>query len=236
MTALVSLDDPRWRVEDLACARTGCSLAGFEYLQALLDDPRNDDIPLKALYNDMQTYSREHISSLVTPVARKAADEYDPADDPALDCNPEGDGWRHQLLAPLPIAIEEHSDYITFRYEYWNAVRTVYMDGRGHPKDTVVTRLGHSIGWYESSTLVVETAQIKPTIMGLPGGGTLMLSADAVGMERYTLSSDGERLDLVWSMSDPAHFSAPITGQRSLLALPGGELDEFVCEAITGEF
>jgi len=236
LTALVSLDDPRWRVEDLACARTGCSLAGFEYLQSLLDDPANDERPLQELYVEMQAHNKKHMAALVTPGALKEAALWDPANDPALDCSPEGDGWRHQILAPLPVKIEQHDDRVVISYEYWNAVRTIYMDGRGHPSDATPTRVGHSIGWYEDGALVVETTQIKPTVMGLPGGGAIILSPDARGMERYTLSDDGQRLDLVWSMIDPSHFHEPLRGQRSLLVKPGGELDEFLCEAITGEF
>ena len=34
--ALLTPDDERWRIEDLACSRTGCSLTGFTYLQFLL--------------------------------------------------------------------------------------------------------------------------------------------------------------------------------------------------------
>ena len=40
--ALLSPEDSRWRIEDLACARTGCSLAGFNYLQSLLTDTNNE--------------------------------------------------------------------------------------------------------------------------------------------------------------------------------------------------
>ena len=45
--ALLTPDDERWRIEDLACARSGCSLMGFKYLQSLLQDPENDDRTVK---------------------------------------------------------------------------------------------------------------------------------------------------------------------------------------------
>ena len=37
------------------------------------------------------------------------------------------------------------------------AHRVVYMDGRGHPADPVPTWWGHSIGWFEDDTLVIDT-------------------------------------------------------------------------------
>ena len=37
------------------------------------------------------------------------------------------------------------------------AHRVVYMDGRGTPRDPVPTWWGHSIGWFEDDTLVIDT-------------------------------------------------------------------------------
>jgi len=234
MTTYLSLNDSRWRIEDLACSGW-CSTPAYKYLQDLLRDPANDARPVKELVEDMQQFNQEYLDGLLTPLGKARQAEYDPAKDPAVDCDPEGDGWRHQLTAPPPIEIEQHDDRVVIRYEYWNAVRTVYMDGRGHPEDVIPSRLGHSIGWYEGSTLVVETAALKPSLVSLPGG-YLLHSPDALGMERYTISDEGERLDLEWSIVDPVHFREPYRGQKSMLSAPGWQLEEFVCEAITGEF
>ena len=161
---------------------------------------------MRELVAETQAYNSKHISALLTPLAVKKAAQYDPAKGAALDCDPDGDGWRHQILAPLPIVIEQYNDTVVILYEYWNAVRTVYMDGRGHPADAPLTRLGHSIGRYEGSTLVVETTALQPNLIGIPGGGALLHSNDAIAIERYTRSPDGNRLDLEWSMVDPVHF------------------------------
>jgi len=42
-----------------------------------------------------------------------------------------------------------------------HAVRRIYVDGRGHPPDLRPTWMGHSIGRYDSDTLVVDTIGIK---------------------------------------------------------------------------
>ena len=234
--ALLSPDDERWRIEDLACARSGCSMAGFKYLQGLLRDPENDDRSVKELYYEMQDYVKQQNKALLTPVARKKQAEYDPAKDAALDCTPEGDSLRHQILAPVPMQIEQFDDRVVFRYEYWNAVRTVYLDGRAYPPDAPATRLGHSTGRYEGATLVVETTHVIPNMIGVPGGGALAPDKDARFIERYTLNADNGRLDLELAIIDPVHFRKPYDNQRSFLPAPDWELEEFVCEAITGEY
>ena len=234
--ALLSPEDPRWRIEDLACARSGCSLTGFKYLQALLQDPENDGRSVKELFYEMWDYEKKRNVDLLTPIAQKKQAEYDPAQGAALDCTPEGDSLRHQITAPVPMQIEQSDDKVIFRYEYWNAVRTVYLDGRAYPPDAPPTRLGHSIGRYEGSTLIVETTHVISNIISVPGGGALAPSSDARFIERYTHNADNGRLDMELAIIDPVHFLRPYENQRSYLPAPDWELDEFVCEAITGEY
>ena len=234
--ALLSPDDERWRIEDLACSRSGCSMAGFKYLQGLLADPRNDDRTVKELFYEMQDYIKQQNEDLLTPLARKKQAEYDPAKGAALDCTPEGDSLRYQILAPVPMQIEQFDDKVVFRYEYWNAVRTVYLDGRVGPPDSPLTRLGHSTGHYEGATLVVETTRVIPNLIGVPGGGAIAPDEDTRFIERYTLNADNGRLDLELAIIDPVHFREPYDNQRSFLPAPDWELEEFVCEAITGEY
>ena len=35
--------------------------------------------------------------------------------------------------------------------------RQIFMDGRKHPAEPIPTWYGHSIGWYENDTLVIDT-------------------------------------------------------------------------------
>lgn len=234
--ALLTADDERWRIEDLACARSGCSLMGFKYLQSLLQDPENDDRTVKELFYEMREYEQERNKDLLTPIGLEKQAQYDPAQGAALDCTPEGDSLRHQITAPVPMAIEQYDDRVVFRYEYWNAVRTVYLDGRTLPPDAPHTRLGHSTGYYEGDTLVVETTHVIPNVISVPGRGALAPDPDTRFVERYTYHEDNGRLDLELAIIDPVHFRRPYENQRSFLPEPGWELEEFVCEAITGEY
>jgi hypothetical protein len=234
--ALLNADDPRWRLVDIACARTGCSLTGFVYLQGMLDDKSNNDRSIKDLFFDMREYEKEQNKNLMTPLGLKKQAEYKPSEGAALDCTSEGDSLRHQILAPVPMEFEQLEDRVIIKYEYWNAVRTVYLDGRSYPEGEPPTRLGHSIGHYEGRTLVIETTHVIPNVTGVPGGGAFAPGADTKFVERYTQTAENGRLDLEMSIIDPEHFLKPYGNQRSYLPAPDWELDEFVCEAITGEF
>lgn len=234
--ALLSPDDERWRIEDLACARSGCSLMGFQYLQHLLQVPDNEERTVRELFYEMREYEQEQNKHMLTSIGMERQAQYDPAQGAALDCTPEGDSLRHQVLAPVPMQIEQYDDRVIFRYEYWNAVRTVYLDGRAYPPGAPPTRLGHSTGYYEGDTLVVETTRVIPNVIGVPGGGALAPAPDTRFVERYTYHAANGRLDLELAIIDPVHFRRPYENQRSFLPAPDWELEEFVCEAITGEY
>ena len=232
----VSLDDPRWRIEDAACLN-GCSLVAYNYFRELLDDPQNDDRSVVDLHAEVQAFNEDHIAMLTTPKTLEQRARYDAANDAGLDCTSDGDGLQHQITAPPPIEIEERGDRVIIRYEYWNAVRTVHLDGR-RPATVTPSRLGYSIGRFDGSTLVVETSDTLPSQirLGARGAGKFILSEDARFLERYTVSDDGERLDIEWSVTDPVNLRGPYIGKIVLLSAPDWELDEFRCEAITGEF
>ena len=236
VTVLVAFDDPRWRIADLVCARTGCSLEGYRYLQSLLADPESAGRSTRELVADMETHQQRSNDTLLTPLARQRQDDFDPSHEASLDCKPDGDGLRHQVLAPLPLEIEQHADKVILRYEYWNAERTVYLGRDSHPANTEPSRLGHSTGRYEGSTLVVETARLLPAETGIPNDKPLMLSADARAVERYSLAEDGESLELTLEFIDPSNFTRPFQSHRRMLRAPDWELDTFECESITGEY
>ena len=77
--ALLTPEDERWRIEDIACARTGCSLAGFTFLQSLLNDKKNQNRTVKTLFYEMRDYEKKQNEDLLTPLAQKKQAEYDPA-------------------------------------------------------------------------------------------------------------------------------------------------------------
>ena len=230
--------DPRWRLEDAIC-KGHCSKVGFEYLQALLDDPKNDDKSITTLYEETLAYEWNYLSNdVLTPSGVAKLGGYDPKDDPAVDCNPDGDGWVHQITAPVPFKIEQFDDRVVISYTYWNAVRTIYTDGRKPAGDGEPARLGHSVGRYEGSTLVVETTGIIPALTLIPSappGRFLIHGSETRFIERYSTNEDG-MLNLEWTMIDPDSFKQPLVVQSNALRDSKTKLEEYVCEHIPGEF
>ena len=230
----ISLDDERWAIQDVSW-RNSCSEVSYEYFRDLLNDPANDSISVFDLYNDTQEFNRNYVSSLTRPTTMQSWANYDAANDAALDCTPQGDGLQHQITAPPAIKFEQLADRILVTYEYWNAVRTIYLDGRSLPADLGASRLGYSLGRLDGNTLVVNTYGLTPSQISLMGN-KFYLSQGAQFVERYELSEDGNRMDILWSVIDPVNLRAPYTGQMSWLAAPDWELDIWSCDAITGEY
>ena len=223
--AYINFDDPRWRIEDVLCLI--CSARGYEDLQMAIADPANDDRPLTEIWEEIEARDNEYYAGILTKTAQEHVARYDPFDDPVLNCQPVG-LILQSIDHPLPIEIEQYDDRVVFRYEYWNAVRTVYTDGRGHPTDLVPHLLGHSIGWYDGPTLVVESRGLESSYYRTQIVG-LRNSERTTFVERYTLGADGDRIDLTTTIVDPVMLAEPIISRTTWLLYPGVELQEFEC-------
>lgn len=107
------------------------------------------------------------------------------------------------------------------------AHRVVYMDGRKHPADPLPTWWGHSIGWWEGDTLVVDTIGYNDKFWldarGMPHterGHTI---------ERWTRLNYGT-LALDFAFDDPGALSKPVQLKfTARLIRPGLELMEYIC-------
>ena len=64
-------------------------------------------------------------------------------------------------LYPMEITIN-NDETITLRSQYFDQVRTVYMDGREHPPASELFHEGHSVGHWEGETLVIDTTNFAP--------------------------------------------------------------------------
>jgi hypothetical protein len=124
-----------------------------------------------------------------------------------------------------PIQVFQTPKLITIIYEYHNAVRWIWMDGRGHPEpeDAIPTYYGHSIGWWEGDELVVSTAYMHtdPDIQpGVPHTENLHI------LERISLTPDGFVTKL--TLTDPTIFEKPWQTQKTYKR-SDAELAEYVC-------
>jgi hypothetical protein len=105
--------------------------------------------------------------------------------------------------------------------------RTVYMDGRAHPARLEPTFYGHSIGWWEGDTLVIDTTGFNEGFWldrdGLPHTEKLRT------LERFT-RTDFSAIRYELTVDDPGAYTAPWSGATTLRWEAGTELFEYVCQ------
>ena len=131
-------------------------------------------------------------------------------------------------LFPIEIEIDESRQIVEIRGQFFDEVRTVFMDGRGHPDADTRFHLGHSIGRWEGDTLVVETQNFtdnrSPYQNGIPSGGQKRV------VERYSLADDGARIFVEFTLEDPEYLLEPFTDRRELLYRPDADMSPFNCD------
>jgi hypothetical protein len=220
------LDDEAWAFEDFACF-LGCPSETFAYARTLFSDPRNYDRSYPELQGAVIRRRVQDIVAKLTPTALELRQTFDPADDPAIGCQPYG--LVRQALSPVPIEFTRTDDAVTIRYELWGAVRKVFLDdrtaGSGEP-----TRLGHSVGRYEDGTFVVETTGIRGDVIA---ADARVLHGDKLrATERYTLTEHGNRLDLELTLIDPSTLTEPLTLRTAWRRTPAAPIFPYECSLI----
>jgi hypothetical protein len=148
--------------------------------------------------------------------------------EPHARCKPSG-GAR-VFLTPYGVEIveaPEHQRVYVFDVGGPHTFRTIYTDGRTHPNVLEPTYYGHSIGWWEGDTLVVDTVGFNEAFWfdrsGMPHTEKLRT------LERFTrVDMDTLRYEL--TIDDPGAYTAPFTGRVNLVRERETELFEFVCQ------
>ena len=105
--------------------------------------------------------------------------------------------------------------------------RTIYMDGRTHPANLQPEYYGHSIGWWEGDTLVVDTVGFNEGFW--LDRGQLPHTEQLHTVERFT-RTDFNTLRYELTIDDPGAYTAPFGGQMNLRWERETELFEFVCQ------
>jgi hypothetical protein len=105
--------------------------------------------------------------------------------------------------------------------------RTIYMDGRSHPRDLTPTYYGHSIGWWEGDTLVVDTIGFNEDFWldrrGMPHTEQLHT------IEKFT-RTDANTIQYEATIDDPGAYKGPWSGGFTFRWNAGQELFEYVCQ------
>ena len=131
-------------------------------------------------------------------------------------------------LAPRPMEMLQLPGRVVQLFEWDHWVRQIWTDGRKHPEETDQTWMGHSIGWYEGDTFVVDTVGFNDKTWidnrGHPHSEQLHL------VERYRrVDQDTMVLDLTFE--DPKAYTRPWSGQFVFVLKPSWDIQEEVfCE------
>ncbi len=108
------------------------------------------------------------------------------------------------MQAPFPLEILQDQKLIVMRLEYFDMVRIIHLDGRGHPPaDAPHSKAGHSIGHWEGDELVVDTTHL---LAGSFLNNGFSHSEDLHFVERFRLGADGRTLHASQLSEDPAVF------------------------------
>jgi len=104
--------------------------------------------------------------------------------------------------------------------------RTIYMDGRAHPKNLDPSYYGHSTGKWEGDTLVVDTVGFNEGFWisrGIPTTERLHM------IERFT-RTDSNTMKYEVTVDDPGAYTAPWTAGFLLSWNQSVELFEYICQ------
>jgi hypothetical protein len=135
------------------------------------------------------------------PEARAKAAEWKPEDEMTLQRVCAAPSVVYSIQGPFPFEIHQTPELIVFKYEYFDQVRLIFMDGRPHPpSDAPHSKVGHSVGHWEGDELVIETTHLASATITNNG----LDHSDAVRMvERYKLTADGKQLRATQWFEDP---------------------------------
>jgi hypothetical protein len=148
--------------------------------------------------------------------------------EPHTRCKPSG--VLRQFLTPYGVEFVELADlqriYI-FDIGGPHTYRTIYMDGRSHPESPDPTYYGHSIGWWEGDTLVVDT-------VGFNEGFWMDREGRPHTQQLHTLERFSRpnftTLRYELTVDDPGAYTAKWSGGLNLQWEKGTELFEYVCQ------
>ncbi len=135
------------------------------------------------------------------PAAASAATTWKPEHEMTIErvCLPPSIVYAMQ--GPFPMEIHQTPDLIVMRLEYYDMVRLIFLDGRPHPPANAPhTKVGHSVGRWDGSTLVVDTTHLSASTITNNG----LNHTDKVHViERFWLGNGGKTLMMLQEFEDP---------------------------------
>jgi hypothetical protein len=151
--------------------------------------------------------------------------QYSPAKDPGAKCLPSG--WPRIMATPYPVEFIQTPTMTLMFFEGGGYMRRIWTDGRPHPEDMDPTWYGHSIGWWEGDTFVVDTVGTNDKNFISSAGEPKTEALHTV--ERWALLEGDRRLQLDITFEDPGVFTETWSSTR-IFDKTADEIMEYFCE------
>ena len=146
-------------------------------------------------------------------------------DNPLQNCAPKG--MPLIMHAPYPFEFVRDGDNIIWHDEEYDTRRTIHMAPGATTEGQPDSLLGYSVGhWEDERTLVVETAHMN---WGHLDGQGIPASTQAVAVERFMMSPQGDRLDYTMHYTDPVNLHEPLTFHKHWVWYPDSVVGEYDC-------
>jgi hypothetical protein len=167
----------------------------------------------------------------LTPAAIQAVDGFVfERDNPLKNCARKG--MPAIMHAPYPTEFVRAGANIEFHAEEFDTVRTIHMEPNVSADGQPASLLGYSVGrWENERTLVVTTSKMN---WGYVDSDGLPMSTQAVAVERFVVSPQGDRLDYTLSVSDPVNLKEPLSFAKHWVWYPDVHVERYDCTPAPG--
>lgn len=183
-------------------------------------------VDISGIWTATQELDFRKYTMALTPAGKAWLESYLPYyDQPDVRCT--SVGLPALVTYSFPFEIIASENRYTMLYEYESIVRRIWMDGREPSEYMPPSRMGHSNGHWEGSTLVIETKNLEKTVRDFRGE---LISENARIVERYDLSEDGNTLTLVVTVHDPENYARPPVRRRQWIRDEDAEIFPYTCD------
>jgi len=151
---------------------------------------------------------RMYAGAEVTPAGEEAAAKFTPKDNPRFMCQTTNIIFDWTFDGPVN-RIQQNRDNIVIFYGQLNLRRTIHTNTKTHPANVTASRAGHSYGYWEGDTLVVDTTNFLPGFLNFPVPNSDKMHV----VERFTLDPQTMKLTRAWTLEDPVYLKGQAKGQ-----------------------
>ena len=183
-------------------------------------------VDITGMWTATQELDFRKYTMALTPAGKEWLENYLPYyDQPDVRCT--SIGLPAIATYSFPFEIIGSENRLTMIYEYSSKVRRIWLDGRQANKFMPPSRMGHSNGRWEGSTLIIDTTLLDKTVRDFRGE---LISENARIEERYSLSEDGNTLSAVLTVFDPDNYARPPVRRRRWVRKADTEIFPYTCD------